>query len=105
MKVGAENRAKLGLMLGLALVAIIAVWHWATTSTPSPAAAANQATANVPAARPGVSTRKIVRPRPSGPKTTVVPSLDPTLRFDLLASSENREYAGGRRNIFEAERM
>src|SRR3954470_11474156 len=54
--------------------------------------------ASLPAAR------KIGKLRPkNNQKTVSIASLDPTLRFDLLKSSEDVEYKGGKRNIFTAQ--
>lgn len=109
MKLGTENRRNLVIMLVLLVVAVFSVWHWISSSAPSSAASAN-APANTPAAvttpRNPATNRAFSKKRgPARPQPTVTPSLDPTLRFDLLRSSEKREYTGGRRNIFEAEQI
>jgi hypothetical protein len=69
-----------------------------------------QAAANVPAVSlPSATTRRTSRPAPrhltasTGKKAPPAPSLDPTLKLALLASSEKMKYTGAGRNIFRAE--
>src|SRR5438270_9136796 len=107
MKIGAENRRNLVIMLVLLVIALISVWHWIGSSAPSSAASAN-APATTPAtsinARSNSYGRVLTKKHSSNKnQPSAIASLDPTLRFDLLRSSENREYTGGKRNIFEAE--
>jgi hypothetical protein len=99
MKVGVENRKEIGFLLVLALVAVIVLGRmYMGKSTVS---------ARVPI--PGVTAtpapKKPVAPRAAkkGRKLPLITSLDPTLRFDLLKSSEDQEYKGGKRNIFQPE--
>jgi len=81
MKVGAENKTKLWIMVGLALLAIALVVLRAIPffSGPEPTLAA-------PNAKAAAQTSPV----------------DPTLRTDLLKNSEEAEYKGSGRNIFEA---
>jgi len=99
MKVGVENRKEIGFLLVLALVAAIVLGRM-YMGKPT-------VSARVPI--PGVTAtpapKKPVAPRAAkkGRKLPLITSLDPTLRFDLLKSSEDQEYKGGKRNIFQAE--
>lgn len=76
----------------------------------SPEAAANTSAISVPAtSTQSVASRRSSARRPatsaasSGKKAAPAPSLDPTLKLSLLASSENTKYTGNGRNIFRAE--
>jgi hypothetical protein len=101
LKIGNENRAKLGLMLGLLIIASVSVWRWMSGSAESPAASNGAVSAVTAPAKKETRNRVLVKGR--GPaKRSVIASLDPTLRFDLLKSSEDRSYSGGNRNIFQA---
>jgi hypothetical protein len=99
MKVGVENRKEIGFLLVLALVAAIVLGRM-YMGKPT-------VSARVPI--PGVTAtpapKKPVAPRAAkkGRKLPLITSLDPTLRFDLLKSSEDQEYKGGKRNIFQPE--
>jgi hypothetical protein len=96
MKVGAENKP---VLIGAIVCAVLAVVFVARAvmqmreATPPPAPR-NAATQGPQARRVrGAATAQL-------PKTN---SLDPTLRLDLLKSSEDVEYKGTGRNIFAAE--
>jgi len=108
VKLGTENRNKTiaaAVLGGLAVVAIayqfISLWGG---GGPAPQAATNIPAVNVSPARP--SSRPASRRSPSATaakKTAPAPSLDPTLKLSLLASTENTKYTGNGRNIFRAE--
>ncbi len=98
MKLGAENKKK---MIWLAVLGPIAILIFAYQVLPefigsssSPASSA-QAAAPVPTAAPRASTRSTGRA-----KKVSSENLDPTLKLDLLASSEKTIYEGNGRNIF-----
>jgi len=86
MKLGTENKKKTILALVLVIVAVgLLVYQFSgnSTGTPSPAAGAAKS------AHKG--------------HPLMAHSLDPTLRFDLLRSSEDMTYKGNGRNIFSSQ--
>ena len=107
MKIGAENRNKLGTAIVLMGIALLLVGRMLFSSgpTPVPAAAVSASTAARPA---GAGTRPVPRgnagARVSNRKLSAAPhSIDPTLRYDWLNASENTKYEGNGRNIFLAQ--
>jgi len=105
VKIGTENRTKTIMALVLLVVAVVLVvraFHGGEEE--SPAAPAPVATASVPA--PGSATGQAA---PGATKTARKPppllaqTLDPTLRFDLLKSSEDVAYKGTGRDIFRSQ--
>ncbi len=95
MKVGAENKPVLIGAIVCALLAVVFVARAAMEvreTAPPPPPPKNAATQGPQAKR--------VRGAAQMPKAN---SLDPTLRLDLLKSSEDVEYKGSGRNIFSAE--
>lgn len=99
MKLGLENRREVLIAAALFVLTVFVVWNYIRKPTESTAAATTTASQ----ARPSSAA---ATPRPGGRKSPIeVPgarSLDPTLRFDWLRSSEAKEYTGGKRNIFTA---
>lgn len=102
MKLGAENRTKTGIAVGLMaaslLLAVRGFSGFATTTTTQPE--------SVPAA-PSASPPTRRAARGAKPRTTtapvLTPTLDPRLRLDLLQAAESTTYSGNGRNIFRAE--
>ncbi|MCU1287105.1 MAG: ponA (ponA) [Acidobacteriales bacterium] len=100
MKVGTDNRRNLYVLIALALVALYAASHYyfgkptVSANTPVPG------TAKPAAKKPIVTANAGKKKKLKGP---LVASLDPTLRFDLLRASEDQEYTGGKRNIFQPQ--
>ena len=99
MQLGTESRNKTIAAVGLMVLALIFV---ATRFFPdSPAAAKSPA--------PEVTTQSVARRNVSGrggarrASVSTENSLDPTLRYDWLKSSEDTKYQGAGRNIFRAQ--
>ncbi len=105
MKIGTENRTKTIIALVLLVVAVVFVVRAfrggdeepspvpapaATAARPAPGGATGQA-------GPG-ATRTARKPPP-----LLAQTLDPTLRFDLLKSSEDVTYKGTGRDIFRSQ--
>lgn len=93
MKIGAEEKNKFRLMIVLLVIALMAVIYGIRSSNPGAAAASPRPTA----ATTAPATRKNV-----GPVREI--TLDPTLRTDLLLSSQTK-YEGSKRNIFRMEEL
>jgi hypothetical protein len=101
VKIGAENQKKLFLAIGLMLVAVVVLLFSFGGSAPTAPATA---VAPVVAARPVAPPRPAAHTKAHGKKVNAGPrSLDPTLRFDWLQSSESTQYQGTGRNIFQLQ--
>ncbi len=106
MKLGTENKKKTVIAVVLAVLAIFLLvrafrgGEEESTPTPRPVAAVPQgSSAGVPSQTRGSNTqtaRKTAHPM-------LVQTLDPTLRFDLLKSSEDVAYKGTGRDIFRSQ--
>jgi hypothetical protein len=101
MKAGFENSRKVAFMIALLVVAA----YMLVRGFYSPGAPTATATTT---ADPAARTKQAPTARRSGRQPIVmnepgVDPLNPTLRFDWLKNSEDREYAGGKRNIFGLE--
>jgi hypothetical protein len=100
MKLGSENRNKLIIAVVLMVVAVglIAQWLFSSGGTSS-AASIPPSALSVP-----VGSTTTARKINHGNKPVKTErSLDPTLRLDLLTTSEGTKYEGKGRNIFRAE--
>jgi hypothetical protein len=97
MKLGTENKTKTAIAAGLLLVAGFALYNWLSSgndSTPPPAT--NTANPTNPTAKTSGKPGE----RKTGP-IVLAQSLDPTLRMDLLKTSEDVTYKGAGRDIFQ----
>jgi hypothetical protein len=100
MKLGAENRNKLIIAVVLMVVAVGLLGQWLFSSGGTSSAASIPTSAlSVPVGAP-TTTKKVNR---SNTPVKTERSLDPTLRLDLLTTSEGTKYEGKGRNIFRAE--
>jgi hypothetical protein len=97
MKIGTENKTKTAIAGALVIVAAFALYNWVFSNTDAETAtAAGTVTATgAPAQKPGkLGARK-------GANVVLAQSLDPTLRLDVLKSSETVTYKGSGRDIFQ----
>jgi hypothetical protein len=102
VKLGAENRNKLIAAAVLGVVALVLVARMLFPSTPSEPEATGvvpAVPAAVPASRPVGKSRFGAHRMPVGPPH----SIDPSLRYDWLKTSEDTKYEGNGRNIFLAQ--
>jgi hypothetical protein len=105
VKIGTENRTKTIIALALLIVAVILVvraFHGGeedSSPAPTPAVSASRLAPDSATgqAAPG-ATRTARKPPP-----LLAQTLDPTLRFDLLKSSEDVAYKGTGRDIFRSQ--
>ena len=98
MKLGLENKKKMVWLAVLGPIAVlIFAYQFIPMFTDSPAASSSSAEAAAPVAAP----RTTPAHAPAGRSKKVYgENLDPTLKLDLLASSEQTIYEGNGRNIF-----
>jgi hypothetical protein len=107
MKLGAENRNTVIIAAVLGVVALFMMWRtFFSGSGPviasnSPAPQVNTPSKAGPPAR-RIGRRPVRTAAPAG-QATVTASLDPRLRLDLLKGTEQTEYKGGGRNIFDKQ--
>jgi len=103
VKAGTENRTKVIAAMALGAVAVIVlVWQfagWFGGSSSSAAAPVSTDSDFGKAVTP--APRNPGRVKNAGTKQSAAKSLDPTLRLDLLKSSEDTKYEGAGRNIFK----
>lgn len=95
MKLGFENKREVATMAGLVVIASAFIWYFLLSDGPGTTAARTSA-----AKAPAKSTQTAARNRRIPYLADLKPSLDPSLKFDLLKASEDKEYEGGKRNIF-----
>ena len=98
MELGLENKKKTMWAAGLAVLAVIAVAYQFIPMLTESSAPGSSAQAAAPVA-PRVTVRQGAKPGKK-PRTE---SLDPTLRLELLATSEKTMYEGSGRNIFVSQ--
>jgi hypothetical protein len=102
MQAGTENKTKLYAAIALAVLAVVLLGRWIFSSDGSSSQAASAsppavtAIPDTPRATPGRKAKK-------DPKHKAERSIDPTLRYDWLKESEETQYKGSGRNIFQAQ--
>ena len=100
MKLGAENKNKVIAAVVLGLIAVVALayevsgWFGSSSASTSVPATTNVAVNVAPRQRTNAANRN------TASKKDPVQILDPSLRFDVLKSSEDTKYEGTGRNIF-----
>jgi len=102
VKLGAENRTKLitAVSLGAVALVLIGTRFVGSIGETSPRAASPALSRVSDFTSPAAQPANPVRAVRGGKKPAAVQSIDPTLRRDLLASSEETKYEGAGRNIF-----
>lgn len=104
MKLGFENKKQITWAIALGVVALIVCAYelipliGGSSSPDSSAQAASPLAAHPATAKPGAKGSTKPGKSPEGE------NLDPTLRLDLLASSEKTQYEGAGRNIFVSQK-
>ena len=104
MKLGFENKKQMTWAIVLGVIALIVCAYeliplFTGSSTPDSSAQAASPIVPRPAtSKPGTRTPAKSTRQPAGE------NLDPTLRLDLLATSEKTQYEGAGRNIFVSQR-
>ena len=97
MKIGAENKKQLRFMIVLlAILLLVGIYNFVDFGTSS---------ANSPAPAPATSTQVAQSSKKSAAPQISDSTLDPRLRVDLLAISQNKKYEAGGRNIFRMEEL
>jgi hypothetical protein len=89
MKIGAEEKTKLKFMIGLVAVAVLIIGYNFLSGPSTPRPNPSQTSSTTPG-----------QPKKAGATAS---SLDPTVRFDILRTSQSVVYGGGGRNIFRME--
>lgn len=95
MKIGAENKKQLRFMIVLlAILLLVGIYNFVDFGTSSAASPA-----------PATSTQVAQSAKKSGAQQISDSTLDPRLRVDILAASQNKKYEAGGRNIFRMEEV
>lgn len=104
MQAGTENKTKLYAAIALAVVALLLVarWIFGSDGSSSQAATATPPAVSVATDEPRRPVARKGRNAKAGPHRPER-SIDPTLRYDWLMQSEQTEYKGNGRNIFQAQ--
>jgi hypothetical protein len=104
MKLGTENKTKTiaAVVLGVFAIYMVAraFMGGSETAAPPPSTASKASSSASPTAP---TTRRTSTTSRSKPGPLLAETLDPTLRFDLLKSSEDMTYKGSGRDIFRPQ--
>jgi hypothetical protein len=101
VKLGTENKKQTTWAIVLGVIAVLLVAYEVIPMFSGPSAASSAPSA--PAVVPTIATRPTPKSGSKSGKKTRAESLDPTLRLELLASSEDIKYSGLGRNIFVSQ--
>jgi hypothetical protein len=99
VKIGAENKKQVRWMIALlAVLLLVGIYNFVDFGTSS---------ANSPAPAPATSTQTAMQSARKSSSAPQLPdsTLDPRLRLDILAASQNKKYEAGGRNIFRMEEL
>jgi len=102
---GTENRTKLiaAVVLGAVALVLVVIRFIGSSGSSSPSASTPVAANVDPTTSAQIPTpRSQTRKRNASKKQQAALSLDPTLRYDILKASEDKQYEGSKRNIFRA---
>ncbi len=104
MKLGTENKTKtiLAIVLGVVAIVMLAYQFIGNGESAAPQTTTVTAPAKAPTAD-GAAARKKPAADRAKPHPLLAQTLDPTLRFDLLKSSEDVTYKGSGRDIFHSQ--
>lgn len=106
MKIGVENKTKTILASVLLVLALLMLYRWFSGGgeDASPAAPATRAPiAATPTTPPPQPAKSRAGAKPAAKGQLLAQTLDPTLRFDLLKTSEEVTYKGSGRDIFRSQ--
>jgi hypothetical protein len=101
VKIGAENKKEVRWMIALlAILLLVGIYNFVDFGTSS-------ANSPAPAPAPATSTQATTQTtrKSTSPIQPTDNTLDPRLRLDILAASQNKKYEAGGRNIFRMEEL
>jgi hypothetical protein len=101
VKIGAENKKQVRWMIALlAILLLVGIYNFVDFGTSS-------ANSPSPAPTPAASTQTTTQGSRKPAAAAQLPdnTLDPRLRLDILAASQNKKYEAGGRNIFRMEEI
>ena len=99
MKIGADNKKEVRWMIALlAILLLVGIYNFVDFGTSS-------AAAPTPAPATSTQTANQTPQKPAGAQQLPDSTLDPRLRLDILAASQNKKYEAGGRNIFRMEEL
>jgi hypothetical protein len=101
VKIGAENKKEVRWMIALlAILLLVGIYNFVDFGTSS-------ANSPAPAPAPATSTQATMQTtrKSTSPIQATDSTLDPRLRLDILAASQNKKYEAGGKNIFRMEEL
>jgi len=105
VKIGTENKTKTiaAAVLGVFAVFMLVRMFVGGGETPAPPPSTASSAAKAPSADVATARKKPAADRAKTTHPLLAQTLDPTLRFDLLKSSEDVTYKGSGRDIFRSQ--